>query len=235
MAISTLMKKVSMAAAEVAFDGFNALMPNAPQALTFVTNRADLGANDSVNWGVLGDESTSVLSTFKITSANDLNLTVSCPGTFLRVDEGSRVHGNFAQGDKLLFSKSPDGAITIDLGTPVLGVGTQIQAALFGAFTGVMEVFDSNGRSLAIFSLSGKSNDAADNSAIFLGILSNAANISRLKLYVPENDGYGFTINKLDLVTPVDEPTPASRLLVFDAKGFGYALSNYSTYTYMAA
>ena len=169
--------------------------------IKLVTNYARLRPNDIVHWDKIGKEFDFVSSPFNIHSANGLKLQVSSPGTFLRLDAGSGIKGNFRSGDKLLFLEFSDGAITIDFSTPIFGVGTQIQRAFFGAFTGVIEAFDCYGKSLGKFTVPGNSDNTGENSATFIGVLSQTANISRITLYVPENGGYGFTINGLNLVT----------------------------------
>jgi len=216
MPINTVLKKVSSTPAETTSKSWQKLRQNTSQLIKLVTRRSDLGANDSVNWGVIGKEFTCLPGKFEINSAQGVKLTVSCPGNFLRIDEGNGINGNFALGDKLLFLEFSDDVITIDLATPVKGVGTQIQKAFFGVFTGVLEAFDNQGKSLGNFSISGNSNGAVNNTAAFVGILSQTANISRITLYVPENRGYGFTINQLDLVTDfAPERSLVDNLLLF--------------------
>jgi hypothetical protein len=200
MSISNVIKELSKNAAKTNWNHSNQL---AAKILTtkLVTNPSQLKATDIVNWGKIGKEFDFITTPFTIDSANGIKLKVSSPGTFLRLNEGSGINGNFPLGDNLLFLEFSDGAITIDFATPVFGVGTQIQRAFFGVFTGVIEAFDSNGKTLGKFSVSGNSDNLSDNSATFIGVLSKTANISRITLYVPENGGYGFTINGLNLVT----------------------------------
>lgn len=170
-------------------------------AINLVTNRAKLRATDIVDWGKFGKEFDSLSCPLFVHSRNGVKLKVSSRGSFLRLDEGSGIKGKFPSGDKLLYLEFSDSAITIDFATPIFGVGTQIQRAFYGAFTGIIEAFDSSGKSLGKFSVRGNSDNAGDGSAPFIGVLSKTANISRITLYVPENGGYGFTINGLHLVT----------------------------------
>lgn len=200
MSISNAIKTLSKNAAKTNWNSANQLAVKTP-TIQLVTKPCELRGNDIVDWAKIGKEFDFVTSPFSIHSANGLKLKVNSPGTFLRLDAGSGIKGNFASGDKLLFLEFSDGAITIDFATPIFGVGTQIQRAFFGAFTGVIEAFDSNGKSLGKFSVSGTSDRTGDKSATFIGVLSKTANISRITLYVPENGGYGFTINGLNLVT----------------------------------
>ncbi|MFB2878954.1 hypothetical protein [Floridanema aerugineum] len=170
-------------------------------AIKLVTTRAKLRANDIVDWQEFGKEFDFLSSPLRVHSRNGVQLKVSSSGNFLRLDEGSGIKGKFPSGDKLLFLEFSDSAITIDFATPIFGVGTQIQRAFFGAFTGVIEAFDRSGKSLGKFSVCGNSDNPGNDSAPFIGVLSKTANISRITLYVPENNGYGFTINELHLVT----------------------------------
>jgi hypothetical protein len=200
MSISNAIKELSEKTAKTNWNSFNQLATKIT-ATKLVTSRCQLRANDLVNWGKIGKEFDFITTPFMIDSANGLLLKVSSPGTFLRLNEGSAIKGNFPSGDQLLFLEFSDGAITIDFATPVFGVGTQIQRAFFGAFTGVIEAFDRSGKRLGKFSVSGNSGNLGEDSATFIGVLSETANISRITLYVPENAGYGFTINGLNLVT----------------------------------
>ncbi|MFB2934749.1 hypothetical protein ACE1B6_05675 [Aerosakkonemataceae cyanobacterium BLCC-F154] len=180
--------------------------------INLVTNPAELRANDIVDWGNCGKEFDFLPTPLSVKSTNGLSLKLSSLGTFLRLTEGSGIKGNFTSGDELLFLEFADSAITIDFATPIFGIGTQIQRAFFGAFTGIIEAFDRSGKSLGKFSVSGKSNSSTP----FIGVVSETANISRITLYVPENGGYGFTINGLSIVTQLEQPTLPSNLFLFN-------------------
>ncbi len=227
MTSSTLIKKLSMAAAGTAFVALGSLLPNQANALTLVTNRPDLGANDSVDWGTLGTPFTTVSNPFSITSTGGLNLTVDMPsGSFQRLDQNNGWAGNFAPGDHLLWTQGNSGPVTINFATPVKGAGAQIQANFFGSFNAIL-AFDSNGINLGSFNLPGNSNSAGDNSAPFIGVLSDSANISSIIFDISRNDGLptDFAINQLDIVTkPVPEPTSTLGLLALGAMGATSAL-----------
>src|SRR5262249_16378721 len=101
-------------------------------------------------------------------------------------------NGNFAEGDSVLFTTPGDdkalNAITLDCGwTPVAAGGAQIQpnsrARPFN-FTAQVDAFDAAGQRLVSFTEKGSVTDAADNSAIFIGISSTSANISRIALSI---------------------------------------------------
>jgi hypothetical protein len=214
MATSNVIKKLSTATAGAALIGLATLFPGTAQAVTLVTSRTALGSNDFVDWGVLGSSYTNVPNPFSITSSGGLNLDVSksLGSSFGRLDQSTTWWGNFAPGDRLLWSAGDSSPIMIDFATPVFGAGAQIQHNYFGSFAGIIEAFDSKGVNLGRFSLAGNSTSSNDNSAIFIGLLSDSANINKLVFSVDKN-GFpqDFAINQLDLVTkgntqPVPEP-----------------------------
>lgn len=211
----------------ILFAVLGAVFSDTVQAVTLITNRADLGGNDSVNWTVLGSSSTYVPNPFSITSSSGITLDITQPvGSFSRRDQSwESWAGMFAPGDALLFTGgSNQGSITIDFDVPVFGAGTQFQTAVEGdPYTAMIEAFDSLGNSLGLVGLSGISRFGleGDNSAIFVGVRSDKANIDKLKLNVVATrvKDPGFAINQLDLATtneaePIPEPTTALAVLV---------------------
>jgi hypothetical protein len=235
MTTSSFIGKLSAATIGVAFINVGAVFPDAAQALTLITSRTALESNDSVNWAVLGPQFTDVPNPFSVKSSGGLGLTVSqTSGTFQRLDQGGGVwRGNFAQDDALLFTRRNNpGPITIDFDVPILGAGTQIQAAggttsIFN-FPATIEAFDRLGNSLGSFTLQGTSEfgGVSDNSAIFMGVRSDSANIAKLTINGETEPGSGFAINQLDLVStdvtsPKSVPEPASTVALLALGGFG--------------
>jgi hypothetical protein len=173
--------------------------------VNFVNSRPALGGNDFVDWNAaLGPLFTSVPNPSNFNSNNGLPMSVSMPGVqpFQRLDQNNGWGGNFAPGDALLFTNFSAGPITITFSQPVTGAGAQIQQNQYGAFTATLQAFDSLGNPIGNFN--GTSNGNADNSAIFVGALSDSANISSIVFSVPGNPS-GFAINRLDIVG-VPEP-----------------------------
>jgi hypothetical protein len=173
--------------------------------LVLVTNRADIGATDSIDWGVLGPPFTVIpTNPFTIASVHGVNVTVSKPvGMFERRDENHAAggwSGNFAPLDALLWTQPDGGPVTLNFGAVGIDAGgAQIQPDSFGRFIARIEAFDAMGNSLGSFTEEGNSTTTpqdvpADNSAIFIGVRSDQLNIHRLTF-------------SLDLAPP-DNPTP---------------------------
>ncbi len=159
-------------------------------------------------------------------------MTVSQPGAnFERRDQPNGWSGNFSPGDRLLWTLGNNGPITINFANPIARVGTQIQANYYGAFTAMITAFDSVGNTLGSFTRNdGNSAFANNGPAIFIGIGSDTANISRLQFSLP-NASFNpedFAINNLSLrSTPGNSqpvPEPFTILGSLTAGGIGVAL-----------
>ncbi|QEI40724.1 hypothetical protein BMF77_01296 [Dolichospermum sp. UHCC 0315A] len=162
------------------------LLPSSAQAISFVTSRNALGANDYYDWGTLGSSFTTVNNPSTVTSNLGNNATISqAGGSFLILQEGNSASGNFAPGDNLLWSRGANGPITIAFANPVFGAGAQIQAIYYGSFTANLTAYDVSNNSLGTFNLPGLSNENADNSAIFIGVKDSTASIAKLTFSVP--------------------------------------------------
>jgi len=182
--------------------------------LTLITSRAGLGANDFIDWGQLGVSKTTVSNPFTLVSNDGLTVTGRLPsGRLERRDQGPDWAGNFAPGDEALWTKMAPGPLTLEFSTSTVGVGAQIMRNVYGAFHAIIEAFDSHGTRLCSYTVDGLSNDKADNSAIFIGVLSSTANISRVTFNATSLNGMGdpdFAINQVDLVAV---PAPGAMLL----------------------
>jgi len=143
---------------------------------------------------------------------------------FGRQNEGSLWTGNFAPGDRLLwannFTSTTNNPITLRFGaTGVFGGGAQIQAEFFGDFVARVTAFDAGGNMLATFTEAGHSNRTADNSAIFIGVLSRDPDIQSIVLSLDSADADtigDFAINRFDITIP--EPGTLA-LLAFGVLG----------------
>ncbi len=175
-----------------------------------VTSRAGIAATDFIDWGVLGPSFTVVANPFSISSnGGSTSATLSMPtGSFERRDQGNGWAGNFAPGDPgdhVLWTEVANGPTIIKFTNPVAGAGAQIQRDLFGPFTATLDVFDPSNTLIGAFTLPGNSNSNGDNSAIFLGVTDNSADIGSI---VYDTDTHDFGINQLSLnLSPVPEPS----------------------------
>ena len=186
----------------------------AEAALVQVSARANLGANDFIEWNILPHPA-NIPSPITIASWLGNSATVSNPRDFSIVAEGMGWSGNFASGDVLIVSDNGGGPTVIEFTTLVAGAGMQIQSRPLGAFTAQINVFGVSGTLLGSFTVNGISESTADNSAVFLGVreLNQTAIIKRIELsmVIPPDEVYA--INRLDLVmaSPVVVPTLSLR------------------------
>ncbi len=135
---------------------------------------------------------------------------------FLRLQEGTVLDsnatwtGNFANGDAVLYTTG-GGPIDFVFSTPIAGFGEQIQTTDFGAFTARIEAFNAANTSLGFFTVTGNSTNGNDDTAAFLGLWSDHADISRIRLSLlaaPGSLGLGeFAVNNPDITaSPIPEP-----------------------------
>jgi hypothetical protein len=102
---------------------------------------------------------------------------------------------------------------TLNFGsTPVAAGGAQIESNYDGKFTAEVQAMDASGNVLASFTENGNATQAANNSAIFIGISSTSANIYQIALSLtraPSNTIGEFAINQFDFRAGA-APTAAS-------------------------
>ncbi len=185
-----------------------------------VTTRAGMLANDFIDWGSFGAAFTIPANPSTGTTNLGVGFSVSqtLSGPFERLDEGNGWLGNFAPGDHLLVPQevgsTSANAITLDFNSLVFGGGAQIQADFRGAFTARITALDGLGNPIASFIEAGTADASGDNSAIFIGILSDTANIDKL-VFSLDSAALGtvgdFAINRVSLSDgPVAIPEPAT-------------------------
>lgn len=148
------------------------------------------------------------------------------------------IRTNFAPGDFILFGGidpsgfiplppgSPDprtpgngGPFTLSFDKPVFGIGTQIAVDISNEQVETfITAFDKEDNLLGTFSVFSTSSLALDNSAAFLGIRSDTANISRV-VFSSSAPQFGLAINRVSLVVPVPEPTYTLAMIAFGVSG----------------
>ena len=133
-----------------------------------------------------------------------------------RRDQGNGWNGNFTNGDELLWTAGDNGPLTLTFASPISGVGANIQADFFGAFTALIQAFDASGNLIDSFSEDGTSNSNGDGSAIFIG-LANDPGIKSVEFSLTSCalECGDFAINQLDITTGGNQvPEPASLVLM---------------------
>ena len=199
------------------------LMSSVQASIVEVTNRADLGGNDFVDWSQLGpvDFSNPIAVPHNVTSNKGATTTLSKPDGVIYADvqkPNGPWGGNFAPNDYLLYNGPQFGInsspLTITFATPVFGAGAQIGVNVATSsdylFDATIKAFSSD--NTLLFTHVFKDlvmNNKADNSANFIGILSTSAEIASIEISVPASTSYGtndFAINQLD-INAVPEPS----------------------------
>lgn len=192
------------------------------------TSRGAFPWNDSLDWGSLGFCNLGVNEPFEVQSAQGLNVTGSLTGgNSAAVVQSQCWGGNFLPDESLLWTQTPGadspgyGPITLKFDQPIFGLGTQFQSDNFGSFTARIEVFNGATSLGFVTNTSGFSDDSADGSAIFLGVIDlDGPNITRAVFSVlnaPNGTDNDFAINQLSLQTPAElapVPEPTSLLLL---------------------
>lgn len=180
-----------------------------------------LGPYVAVDWGVFGPAGT-LISTPDSRVVGPLTVSVaSSQGELARHDEGVGFTGTFSPGDHLLTDAgSLSDTFLVSFATPVAGFGTQIVIhSRTGAYTGGVQLFSASNVLLYTATFSGNNTGAEDNSAPFVGVLSDLSNISYLNFFIdqpgffPDRSG-DLAINRLDVLQAVPEPSMLGLLVL---------------------
>jgi hypothetical protein len=188
------------------------------QAGVILVSESGLGANGSIDFTGVADFTTFASGNFAVTGIPGLTVGITDAGSsFEWRSQGSGWAGNFAPGEPLLWTRDANGPITLAFSSPIWGLGMQIQSDSYGAFSAIIEAFDSLGNPLgSVTRTDGNSTDASDDSAIFMGLLSDSGNVSRVRISVPTATGApnDFAISGPQIQsTGAEVPEPASVLL----------------------
>jgi hypothetical protein len=204
------------------------------QAITFVSERVNLGSNDQIDWSSLGEVTpfNFLPNSFKTTSDKNLGLNVDIPSSEPGISQpfvfqtlpSPGIETNFSSGDFVLLTGvklSPGsyggnpGPISIAFDTPVLGAGTQIAVGqTLEPYTAFISAFDDANNLLGTFSVPETSSLALDNSAKFIGVSSDSPNIKRL-VFSSSVPNRPLGINTLSIAAKVPEPSCAIALFIF--------------------
>src|SRR5262249_15157600 len=136
----------------------------------------------TVDWGQLGPPGTH-LSTpqFAVSASGAITVDLSSPpGEVFRRDQGLDWTGNFAPGAALVFEQHELEPLQLTFSQPVLGVGAQIQESALRDFSATVQAFSPSNVLIGSFTILAAATDAADDSARFLGVLSDTP-ISRIR------------------------------------------------------
>ncbi|MDR3435095.1 PEP-CTERM sorting domain-containing protein [Telmatospirillum sp.] len=185
---------------------------SAEASITQVSSSAGFGSALTVNWGIFGAVPGTV-STFASAPVGTLTVGINTASGALNLANGSAV-GGFLPTDTLL-SQSPGNLsdpILVDFSTPVQGVGTQIESLLAGAFTGILDLYDSGNHLLGEVTVTATTTALNDGSAPFIGAISTSADIDHIVFSVnngnPDFPKAGdVAINGLAIARAVPEPT----------------------------
>lgn len=211
-------------------------LPLPAKAITFITDRVALRGNDQVDWSSNGavNPFNFLPNSFSATSQRGLSLNVDIPLTKAGVSApfvfqtlpAPGIATDFASGDYILLTGAKlnppvdgnPGALSITFDKPVKSAGTQLAVAFeLNPYKAFVSAFDDANQELGTFSLDAFSSLALDNSAVFLGVSSDIANIKRL-VFSSSVANRPFGINKLSIAA-VPEPSFTFGLIAFGALG----------------
>lgn len=199
---------------------------SAAQAGVILVSESGLGANGFIDLTSLGGDGTVFPSAVNATATGIPGLTVDITDAgnlFMRVSQGNGWTSGFSPGEPLLYTLDSSGPITLAFSSPVMGVGMQIESDAYGSYSAMLEAFDSTGNSLGSVIRTGgiSAPNGANDSAIFIGIRSDIADVKTVRISLPTAafDPTAFAINgPLIRSAGAEVPEPAS-VLLFGAGG----------------
>ena len=169
------------------------------------------------NFAALGSAGSTISS-----PAVGSGFTISNPGgSFQLLQQGASWSGDFAPGDALLWNGG-NGPDTITFSSDLQSVGFKLQNDYFGIFTGFLDVYDRGNTWLGQVSEVGNSTSNGDNSAMFIGVSSDAANIYRI---VISTSGSGGDTGANDFALGSGSFTAESPILTPEPSSFAFVAS----------
>lgn len=180
-------------------------------AVIIVTSTGALGVTDHTDWTMLGAPGTTVASPIatSTTGGRAFTATTAAGGNFSRLEEGGTTWGGNFAGHAAVLYNGAKGAITFSFAEPVRGAGMQFNADWEGNFTARIEAFTSGNVSLGAFTRDGNTVRTYDNTAIFLGFLSDASDVSKFTVSLtaaPFDTVNDFAISDVS-INAVPEPS----------------------------
>lgn len=185
-------------------------------AVSLVTNEAVFGTNDTIDWAQFGPRGANVPGLIGANSAGGRSLWAESFSSDLsclsRVDQWAGNPdpftgwaGNFAAGEQLLSVSgadlvtppTTDARLNLRFTDAIQGFGAQFDANFSNSWMMHIQAFDAEDNLLGLFDLSMKrSGGFADNTAQFMGVRSDTANIARLEIWATAiySTGNGPTI-----------------------------------------
>jgi hypothetical protein len=168
-------------------------------------NKDSFKANDVIDWQVLGKASTSLPTTFLVTSSQGLMAQVSiASGHMLRVDQTSKESLDFCIGDALLSTGYGNpGPITIVFEQPVYGINMRIHPDVVNDddYSVSIEAFDRLDCSINKIKHTALT-QKLDNGAIPLTLLDKKGRVKKLVISAKELGIHNpFAINSMELRT----------------------------------
>jgi hypothetical protein len=136
---------------------------------------------------------------------------------FIRTRQTDYWTGNFGPGEELLYAGQGYAPITLTLNRSVQGIGFQIQISEYGGFTANLAGYNGNVL-LGSQTFSGVSTNLGDDSALFISVMSDTTNITRIEFSAIGNKSFSpyFAINS-PVIYGVAVPEPSSALAMFVA------------------
>ncbi|MBX3111372.1 MAG: PEP-CTERM sorting domain-containing protein [Fimbriimonadaceae bacterium] len=181
-------------------------------SVTLLTSRAQITETDYIDWADLGPDNTAAPSSFTIsTHGTPFDVLISAPGTFERRTQSASWYGDFAPGDALLYYLGRTG-VTLTGAKTCNDVGFQVDRNQYGAFGATLTAYDGLDNVLGSFHVNGNVTPDADNSALFVGVHSDAGDIHHVTIVM--DDLGDFAINRVSYAccSPVPEPATMSAL-----------------------
>jgi hypothetical protein len=181
------------------------------------TTRGDISGT-TVDWSTLGGSGATVTSGTSLgVGGRTMTVTTSTGLDMERRDQGSGWSGNFASGDRLLWTSGANGPMTFTFDQLVSGFGTNIQSNSFGAFSATITLFQ-GALQVGTFTAAGSSTSDSDGSAIFIGMLASDQGTQFDRVELGVTPGQDFAINgpviSTDGVTGTVTPEPMTLALL---------------------